>query len=610
MEGNLCHDNAWRDWHSGISVYQPIEYTPAPAEPAPWPGPRIVIRNNICHNNFTFQSRHTDGNGIIIDDFNFTQNAALLAMDGTPYRFGALVENNLSYDNGGAGIKVVWSDNIVVRNNTVYGNNRDPLDNGAFRGGFYVHQARGCVFVNNISLASRSENPRNSALMDKGAPSGQVTIPNLWFNNLTWMGTPGDDGVDVGDDNESVFTNNFLGVDPKFENIAARDFRLKMDSPGINGGTQAKGVPADGLDLLGAARISGGEIDLGPYEYQLGSPIALTGLGISPNPLSLTQGQGEPLNIIFAPANTGQRTVGWSSSNPAVVRVGPDGAVSALQPGLAIVTARSLANPSISAETEVRVFPTSAPLIALEAEGFSQSSSGISSWSTGIGNIGGGNWVSYSNVNFGSGRLLWTVRLATGMPGAIQLRSGSAGGPVIATLNFAPTDGWDAFQDFSVELPLLTGVQTIVMVGGSGTANIDRISFSGDPASTYAGWRAVQFTASEIANPQVGGALADPDFDGVSNLMEYALATNPKEYNPSTVTTEIPGGGEKAYSAFFRARADIRYTAEFSDDLTNWRVVNNPGRPGEHVIAEDSESAPAYSGRRFFRLRTELVTPP
>lgn len=610
VEGNLCHNNAWRDWHSGISVYQAIEYTPAPGETAPWPGHRIVIRNNICHSNFTFSGRHTDGNGIIIDDFNFTQNATLLAMDGTPYSYGALVENNLCYDNGGAGIKVVWSDNILVRNNTVYGNNLDPLDTGTYRGGFYVQQSRGCVFVNNIAWGNRTVNPSNSAIMDRGIPSGNVTTPNLWINNLTWMGGVGDNGIDEGDGNSSTFVNNLLAVNPQFVDIGARNFRLSTTSPAINMGTQAQGTAFDGLDLDGLARIAGGEINLGPYEYQISGPIALTGLSISPAVLNLTPGQTGQLGAVYAPTNTSERTVSWSSSTPGVASVLANGTVQALQPGLAFVTLSSVENPAITSQAEVRVFLPSPPPIALEAEAFSQSSPGIVAWSTGIGSIGGGNWVAYNNVDFGDGRQLWTVRLATGLAGTLQLRSGSSSGPILATLNFSATPGWDSFQEFSVELPSLTGVQNVVMVGGSGTANIDRISFSGDPASTYAGWRAVQFTAGELANPLVGGALADPDFDGVTNLMEYALGTNPKVYNPSTITMEIPGGTQRAWSAFFRARSDIRYVAEFSDDLTNWRVVENPGQAGEHVIAEDLETAPAFPGRRFFRLRTELQPPP
>jgi serralysin len=242
VEDNLCHNNARKDWYSGISVYEAIEYTPAPGEPAPWPGPRIVIRNNICHSNFTFSGRHTDGNGIIIDDFNFTQNAALLAMDGTPYSYGALVENNLCYNNGGAGIKVVWSDNVVVRNNTVYGNNLDKQDTGTYRGGLYVQDSRGCIFINNISWGDRSVNPNNSAIMDRGRPSGNVTTSNLWINNLTWMGTAGDNGIDTGDGNNSVFTSNILATDPQFENVAGRDFRLKLTSPALNIGAQTERI--------------------------------------------------------------------------------------------------------------------------------------------------------------------------------------------------------------------------------------------------------------------------------------------------------------------------------------------------------------------------------
>ena len=45
-------------------------------------------------------------------------------------------------------------------------------------------------------------------------------------------------------------------------------------------------------------------------------------------------------------------------------------------------------------------------------------------------------------------------------------------------------------------------------------------------------WRTLFFSASEIANPSISGPLADADNDGVANVLEYLLATNPR--NPSS----------------------------------------------------------------------------
>ena len=42
---------------------------------------------------------------------------------GTPFTAATLVENNLSFNNGGAGVKVFETSNATIRNNTVWHNN-------------------------------------------------------------------------------------------------------------------------------------------------------------------------------------------------------------------------------------------------------------------------------------------------------------------------------------------------------------------------------------------------------------------------------------------------------------------------------------------------------
>ena len=74
----------------------------------------------------------------------------------------------------------------------------------------------------------------------------------------------------------------------------------------------------------------------------------------------------------------------------------------------------------------------------------------------------------------------------------------------------------------------------------------------------------------------------DADGDGLSNFMEYALATNPQA--PSVgrvpqVNRQQVDGGEQAgnYITFtFRrqiAAEDLTYSVEFSENLDTWNVV-------------------------------------
>lgn len=71
----------------------------------------------------------SDGNGIILDDFNQTQRPE---GQGTPFSQRSLVANNVIFDNGGHGIHIFQSEHVDVINNTLYQNSKDLALSGAF----------------------------------------------------------------------------------------------------------------------------------------------------------------------------------------------------------------------------------------------------------------------------------------------------------------------------------------------------------------------------------------------------------------------------------------------------------------------------------------------
>ena len=80
-------------------------------------------------------------------------------------------------------------------------------------------------------------------------------------------------------------------------------------------------------------------VTLTPSEDGTYESIAVTGVTLSQNSLSLTVGESATLTATVTPANATAQTVTWSSSNPDVASVDQNGLVKALREGSATITA-------------------------------------------------------------------------------------------------------------------------------------------------------------------------------------------------------------------------------------------------------------------------------
>ncbi len=119
----------------------------------------------------------------------------------------------------------------------------------------------------------------------------------------------------------------------------------------------------------------------------------------------------------------------------------------------------------------------------------------------------------------------------------------------------------------------------------------------------FALWQQSHWPSSLDAS--VIGPGADPDGDGMSNLLEYALGTSPTNGGSLRVPRIDSTGGHLVLS-FARHRADLVYIVEASSDLVNWSALaRNPGTTGGEVSFVDPQPL-AQEPRRFLRLRIEM----
>lgn len=305
IDGNTTYGNAKNGFYSGISVYHPV----AVANDGSGSAYRIIVSNNVSYDNVTKSGPHTDGNGIILDDFRTTKDASLPA-----YTNKTLVENNLVYENGGKGIQVAWSDYVTVRNNTAWHNNQDNQNSGTWRGELSNMNSSHNTWVNNIAVADLNTNKSNRAV-DNTSYTGYSNSDNVWKNNLTYSGVSGDESVrkNGGNSGLSESNGNLLGVDPKLTN-PYDNFDPKVTSPVVDAGTKSYGYSATDHD--GVARS--GAVDIGAFEVSAAIKAA-AGLSTSDS----AEAESVATESVQVPV-TGKTLQGGSGNNALVGTSGAD----------------------------------------------------------------------------------------------------------------------------------------------------------------------------------------------------------------------------------------------------------------------------------------------
>lgn len=266
IENNICFRNCATNRYqgSGISVYEARALSASEQL-------RIVVARNTCFSNMALllpgDVPHSDGNGIIIDDFRHTQNPTAAGS----YAYATLVENNVCYFNGGKGIHIFLSEHVTVRNNTCYSNNRDPKNPATWRGELSNVDSHNIAWVNNIAVADPRINAHNAAILDASSDgSGNTGV--LWKRNLSFNGKARSGAITQSPRNVSLTAaapyRNLLGTDPRFVRWGTGesnpDLHLKHRSPAQNAGVTDHGIPA--IDRDGNPRVSGGAADLGAFE--------------------------------------------------------------------------------------------------------------------------------------------------------------------------------------------------------------------------------------------------------------------------------------------------------------------------------------------------------
>ena len=255
VENNVAYGNAKYNPNqsSGIGFFQAQAVDNAP-------GYHVVVRNNRSYDNINivFASHKpgetTDGNGIIIDNFH-NEGAT-----GVKFPHRTLIENNLSYNNGGKGIHMFKSDNVDVFNNTAYHNNHDTGSTATWRAELSLVYSKNTVWRNNIGVA----NPGQGVLASNRAILIARAQDMVWENNITFDGTAGNESINFSGTSVTLsdMQNNLLGVNPMLNDPSRGDFGLRENSPAIDAGSDQI---VSFCDINYKAREAG-KVDIGAFE--------------------------------------------------------------------------------------------------------------------------------------------------------------------------------------------------------------------------------------------------------------------------------------------------------------------------------------------------------
>ena len=179
----------------------------------------------------------------------------------------------------------------------------------------------------------------------------------------------------------------------------------------------------------------------------------------------------------------------------------------------------------------------------------------------------------------------------------------------------APTWTWPSQSP--LELPVNWTVSTAsqVTVGqtnGAGFAMKSAKATGPLPITTWDEWRAKAFNTTQLADPAVSGPNADPDKDGMVNLIEFALGGHPLIAGASEriVPGLIFSGGRYRLTMKVLKRCDraASFSAQASLNLATWPAGGTIELQNTTALFEAVENVTSPTDSRAF-LRAVIQAP-
>lgn len=101
------------------------------------------------------------------------------------------------------------------------------------------------------------------------------------------------------------------------------------------------------------------------------------------------------------------------------------------------------------------------------------------------------------------------------------------------------------------------------------------------PPTPYQIWCAEHF-GTNASNPDIAGLRADPDHDGIINILEYAFASDPNQHDPvPPISGALSAGGFCLNFKRNTGATDLTYSVQMASQLNNcWTALTSFSQPG------------------------------
>lgn len=211
----------------------------------------------------------------------------------------------------------------------------------------------------------------------------------------------------------------------------------------------------------------------------------------------------------------------------------------------------------------------------------------VDAWDGGVGWINNGEWLEFTvDVSTPGDYDLYIDSAGTGN---MTLSLSSDGTPLLSNVSVPPTTGWSDYVEKSIGTVALTaGEQVLRVTFNTGGSNVKefRLAAASTLNPDYEAW--LQNNYPTLTNTDTAPS-ADPDNDGVNNMLEYALGTDPTLESSVIQPSLVYANGNLTFSFTLGQDASIlTYTIECSDipsfsNITSTETINVSYTAGQNI---------------------------